>query len=210
MVFDEPNLTRRPVQWRSHSSKTRRGAQFLTSILGVALLYLFAVQLTSADTPREYDIKAVFLYNFTQFVEWPSDAFPASNTPVTIGILGTDPFGEAIDEAIRNETVRGRRVIVERYRKLEEIKVCHVLFIANSEYRRVSRILTALQGRPTLTVAESENFARQGGMIRLYTENSKVHVNVNNEAARAAHLVISSKLLRIVNVVTPASPPPAK
>ena len=64
----------------------------------------------AAQTPRasEYQIKAVFLFNFAQFVDWPPGAFPDSTAPLVIGVLGDDPFGPYLDETVRGETVRGR------------------------------------------------------------------------------------------------------
>lgn len=60
------------------------------------LLLLFAGAVSSsaqATTPQEYQIKAVFLFNFTQFVDWPPTAFVDPRTPLVIGVLGEDPFG---------------------------------------------------------------------------------------------------------------------
>lgn len=152
---------------------------------------------------REYDVKAVFLFNFAQFVDWPADAFPTPETPFTIGILGSDPFGRALDDVVREERVRNRKVVVRHFQRVEEVRVCHILFIGTSEARRLPQILAELQGRPILTVSELDQFAPQGGMIRFYTEAAKVRLRINNEAARLAHLTISSKLLRLADVFNP-------
>src|SRR5262245_36573345 len=103
-------------------------------------LVMFAVLLpggveSPAETtpPPEYQLKAVFLFNFAQFVEWPSAAFPEAQTPLVIGILGEDPFGAYLDETVRGETVNNRSLIVRRYRRVEEIETCHILFISRSE-----------------------------------------------------------------------------
>src|SRR5947209_667643 len=90
---------------------------------------------------REYQLKAAFLYNFTQFTEWPTNAFATSASPIVVGVLGTDPFGEFLDQTVRGEVVHGRPLVVERYRKVEEIKTCHILFISQSETRRLEDIL---------------------------------------------------------------------
>jgi hypothetical protein len=155
-----------------------------------------------AQVSREYDVKAGFLLNFAQFVEWPSAAFPEADTPIVIGILGADPFKQTLDDAVRNEKVRTRKILIEHYAKIEEIKLCHILFVSAAEVKRLPQILETLKGRPILTVSELEGFADRGGMVRLYSDAGKVRMRINVDNARAAHLVVSAKLLRVAEVIT--------
>ncbi|MHC1764282.1 MAG: YfiR family protein [Verrucomicrobiia bacterium] len=162
------------------------------------LLALFTVWEAQAQVSREYDIKAVFLLNFAQFVEWPPQAFARTNSPFVIGVLGVaDPFGRTLDEVVEGETVRGREIRAKRFRRLEEVDVCHILFLSASEERRAGEILAALKDRPILTVGDMDRFVSRGGMIKLYTEAGKVRLRINHEAARAAGLALSAKLLRV-------------
>src|SRR5688572_25985571 len=61
---------------------------------------------------REQEVKAVFLFNFVQFVEWPQEAFPENQTPLVIGILGKDPFGKFLDETVKGEVINGHPLSV--------------------------------------------------------------------------------------------------
>jgi len=174
-----------------------------------ALLLLSALLFSStpgwsAETGnyKEYQIKAAFLYNFTQFIEWPTNAFPEASTPLKIGILGTDPFGKTLDDLVRDEKVSGHPLAVVRYRHVEDIKDCHILFVSQSEASRIDDILHALKDRPILTVGESENFARNGGMIRFLTEKNKTRLRINATAAKDANLILSAKLLKLAEIVT--------
>jgi len=151
---------------------------------------------------REYQIKAVFLFNFAQFVDWPPAAFPDATSPLVIGVLGDDPFKGYLDETVRGETVNNRPIVVQRFRRVEEIAACHVLFVSRSETSRLEQILAGLKDRSILTVGDDEDFARRGGMIRFVTDNNKVRLRINVNAAKAAKLTISSKLLRPAEIVT--------
>jgi len=157
---------------------------------------------------REYQVKAVFLFNFAQFVEWPPDAFPGATEPFVIGILGNDPFGPYLDETVRGEKVNNRSISIVRFARTEDIKTCHILYISRSEAGRLEQILAALRGRSILTVSDVEQFAHFGGMIRFVTENNKVRLRIDNEAAKSAGLKISSKLLRPSQVVSLRRGPP--
>jgi hypothetical protein len=172
----------------------------------VLFLLLFSNGLSLlAETapPAEYQLKAVFLFNFAQFVEWPPEAFPEAQTPLIIGVLGEDPFGIYLDDTVRGEKVNNRPLIVQRYHRLDEIKTCHILFVSQSEANRLEPIFTSLKGRNTLTVSDAVGFAQRGGMIRFVTERNKIRLRINLEAAKAANLTISSKLLRPAEIVSP-------
>jgi hypothetical protein len=153
-----------------------------------------------APTP-EYQLKAVFLFNFAEFVEWPTNAFPAADSPLIIGVLGDDPFGAHLDTTVRGEKVNGRPLAVQRFRRVEDIAACHILFISRSESTRLEQILAGLKGRSILTVGDLDNFASRGGMIRFVTDKNKIRLRINLEAAKSANLTISSKLLRPAEIV---------
>ncbi len=174
---------------------------YLTALGVVGMLGCLFPAAAAQGAPKEYQVKAAFLFNFAQFVDWPAGAFATTAMPVTIGVLGDDPFGAYLDELVRGERVHDRSLRVERYRRVEEIGDCHVLFISRSEAGRLDQILEGLKDRPILTVGDFENFARRGGMIRLITEKNKIRMRISQDAAVQAGLTISSKLLRASELV---------
>jgi hypothetical protein len=158
---------------------------------------------TVAQSPpdAEYQLKAVFLFNFAQFVEWPAGTFPTPEAPLVIGVLGDDPFGPYLDETVRGEKVNDRPLIVRRYRSVEEVTTCHILFVSRHEQGHFQGILDSLRGRSVLTVSDAEGFASRGGMIRFVTDKNRIRFRINLGAAKAANLTLSSKLLRAAQIV---------
>src|SRR5258706_2315457 len=186
--------------WRNGRRCVLSGVWFAA----LALLLLGGLNLAAQPVAtKEYQIKAVFLFNFSQFVEWPTNAFPETQTPLVIGVLGEDPFGTYLEETVRGETVNTHPLVIQHYRHAEDIKACHILFISQSEAGRLDRIFEGLKGRNILTVGDVEGFAQRGGMIRFITEKNKIRLRINLEAAKAASLTISSKLLRPAEIVAP-------
>jgi len=174
----------------------------LTAITALASSLL----LVQGQSPRtsEYQLKAVFLFNFAQFVDWPPSAAQDSQPPqppLLIGILGDDPFGSFLDETVRGERVGARPIQVRRYRRIADIEECNILFISRSESERVPEILSLLKNRPVLTVSDGDEFASQGGIIQFFTDKNRIRIRINLDAAEAANLTISSKLLRVAEVV---------
>jgi hypothetical protein len=153
------------------------------------------------DAALEYEVKAAFLYNFAKFVDWPEDAPGTDRPALVIGVLGVDPFGESLDAAVRGKTVNGRALSVRRFAEPSDLEPCQILFVSASQARRLPEILTRLAGTPVLTVGEPEKFNRNGGIVRLVTEDNKVRFEINVDAAEHAGLQISSKLLALARIV---------
>jgi hypothetical protein len=156
-----------------------------------------------AQPSSEYQIKAIFLFNFAQYVDWAPEAFGEAASPLIVGVLGDDPFGAILDEAVRGEKVNNRPLVVQRFRRVEDVQVCHILFVSRSETEGLDRILGSLKGRSTLTVGDADKFAERGGVIQFVTQKNNVRVRINLESAKAAHVTISSKLLRTAEIVSP-------
>jgi len=164
------------------------------------LFNLVAVSATAsvafALATSEYQLKAVFLFNFAQFVEWPASAFESPEAPLLVCVLGNDPFGQELDSVMEGETINDRSIDVRRYSSADEASECHVLFIGQRSRAELRRTLERLQGKPILTVGETADFASTGGVIRFFMEGNRVRLEINPRAADAAQLRLSSKLLR--------------
>jgi hypothetical protein len=155
-------------------------------------------------TLPEYTVKAGFLYNFAKYVDWPADAHEKDDSPLSIGIVGADPFGEELDKALKNKTVKDRRFVIRRFADTSEIARCHILFVPRTEKDRVAGILKRAESWPVLTVGEDADFAKSGGSVSVLIENERPRLEVNPETVEKARLTISSKLLKLATLVKTA------
>ena len=178
-----------------------------TLALACALMFVSAHVVAAPSPPQntteEYKVKAVFLFHFAQFVEWPANNFSVEGAPLVIGVLGEDPFGVYLDQVVANEVINGHPLEVRRFKRPEEISSCHILFISGEGHGQLRSSLRAIQDQAVLTVGDSPAFIRAGGIIRFFSEESKVRLQINPEAARASGLTISSKLLRLADISIP-------
>jgi len=162
---------------------------------------LVPLQLLHAEPSREYQIKAAFLFNFAQFVEWPESGFVDATAPFTICVLGNDPFGSFLDVLVRDEQVRGRTVNIRRLKEIGAGRDCQILFVDRVEARRWRSVADQLRGRSILTVVDDNDIERDGGIIRFAMDSGKIRLVVNVDEARTSKLQISSKLLRSAQIV---------
>lgn len=177
-----------------------KAVKVLCATLAIFLLCGMQASKTE-DPPTEYQLKAVFLFNFTQFVAWPANAFENDKDPFVIGILGGNPYGNFLEETVRGESVNGHRIIVRRYDNIEDIKACHILYVNLKKQDELEDTLAKLRNRNILTVGDTSKFTQLGGIIGFVITNNKVGIKINLGAAAGTDLSISSKLLRLATVV---------
>jgi hypothetical protein len=161
-----------------------------------------------SSNSSEYLIKAGFIFNFAKFVDWPPTTFAQPDSPIVIGILGTDPFGAIIDQIVQDKKIGGRGFVVKRLKwgtDLKDLKECKILFVGASERVHIDELVQIVKGLPILTVGETPGFAEHGGVIRLVLEDNRVRFEVNVDAARQAGLTISSRLLTLARIIQPTA-----
>jgi hypothetical protein len=147
--------------------------------------------------PSEYDLKAAFLFNFAKFVEWPPEAFAETNSPIVIGILGKNVFGDTLEKIINNRKVNNRGFEFRHFDSTSETTNCQILFVSSSEKNDFAKIVSALHNASVLTVSEADGFLKAGGMVNFLIEGKNIRFQISDEAAKKARLNISSKLLSL-------------
>jgi len=155
-----------------------------------------------ASKPSEYDVEAAYLYNFGKFVQWPTGSPNAAAAVFTICVIGDDPLEARLQAEVRKETINGRNVAVKRLSRPRAASQCQVLFIPAREEDLIGRDLEEVRRAPILTVSDSPDFTRHGGMIGFVIQNHRVRFEVNLAAAREAGLQLSSELLKVAVNVT--------
>jgi len=163
------------------------------------VLALLSAGLLAAQASLEFDVKAAFLLNFAKFVDWPPAAFAGADSPIAICILGKDPFGRGLDELVRGEVVNGRKVVVRRLIQAPPAQTCQIVFTQQNG-KETAALLSSL-GPRILTVGDGENFIHDGGIIGFLIESRHVRFDIDQKAAEAAELKLSSKLLAVARSV---------
>ncbi len=173
----------------------------------VAALLLVAVFPLAAQRPQpveytEYQVKAQYLSNFGRFVKkWANRPAPSPEEAFDLCVLGTDPFGPALDAAVKGENINGAPVTAKRITRVQDALACRVLYIGSSESNQLSAVLGTLGTAPVLTVADLPDFLKRGGMIQFVLDGNKVKFEINDAAAQRAGLNLSSELLKVARAV---------
>ncbi len=177
-----------------------KGRLRFTWVLALTVLAALAPSPSFAQGAEEYKVKAAFLFNFAKFVDWPAEAYAPAGNALVICIFGEDPFGSALDSLV-GKAVGERQLSIKRTKRLEDVRTCSILYVCASEKERLQSILQTAQTARALTVSDMDRFVHQGGMIGLVSSDDKIRFRVNVTAAKASGIQISSKLLKLADLV---------
>lgn len=170
------------------------------------LLFLSSAEVSNvlAGQFKEYEVKAVFVYNLTNFISWPPHAFDPLQNQFKIAIVGKDPFGPLLDQLVVDEKVQGKyAIVIERVKDIDELEGCHLLFVTAAARKQWPRIFSKVKERSILTVADTASFAHSGGMINLMRKGNRIEIEANADLAKQCGLNVSAKLLELSKIINP-------
>jgi hypothetical protein len=176
----------------------------VTAICVAAWMMVAGTPPARAEVFDQYQVKAVFLFNLTNFITWPDNSDPNPPTTFTIGILGPDPFGEALEKAVKGEKKYGRAITIRQFANLDELnqQACDLLFINGELSTLWPQIRSIVKERGILTVSDVKGFCDRGGMVNLLASARKISIEINRVAAKRNGFEISAKLLKVARIVT--------
>lgn len=167
-----------------------------------ALLCLHFGSVAAQEPLPEYPVKAAFLYRLGQFVTWPPPAFPSTDAPFTLCIVGNDPFGPALDEVTRDQRIGERPILVQRLLAWsDEALGCQLLYVASPDAQAVMNLLVQLAGIPVLTVTDASQQDTVRGMVHFVIVERRVRFHIDEAAAARSNLAISSRILSLAESV---------
>lgn len=184
----------------SESIWPRKVCRLLFATLAFCWLSAVPVSQSEGAAPLEYQVKAAFIYKFINFIEWPARAWRTTGNTIVIGVFGESPILEALN-SLPSKKIQGRYIKIKHIKNLQDLKSCHIVFIGTVKKPSMKNILDHLKGACVLTISDTKEFARMGGMINFFLDKEKIRFEMNPDAAKEAELKISSKILRLAKIV---------
>jgi hypothetical protein len=148
-----------------------------------------------AQVSKEGQVKAALLFNCGQYFDFPSSAFASASAPLVIGFFGDCEFRPALEAGIAGKTAKGRPIEVQTVASATDAAKVHILYVSSGN--NPAAIAKQLNGSPVLTVAETESFLDDGGVVKFLLENNKVRFSISTANAGKAGLKIDEKLLKL-------------
>lgn len=157
----------------------------------------------AASSATEYEIKGGYLYNFTNFVEWPAAAFTSADAPFVIAVLDNDHVSAVISAVLAGKrTGDGRPIRIVRQPNFEHLPSgCQLVFVSRTVPIDWAALRRQLANRPVLLVGETDGFAQHGGAINFVVAGDQVRIEINQHRAAIAGLRLSGSLASIARLV---------
>lgn len=175
------------------------------AVLFIIVLLALPLQLLARDASeraREFQAKALFLYNFANFVEWPEEAFSNEDAPLRMCLFGAVPFGEFLD-VVNGVPIRNRTLEVLRTSDESDIHDgCHILFVGIDRLDRLDNFFNNVNHLFVLSVGNTEGFADQGGgVVNIFRTRDQQKFEINLQRAIERGLFINSDLLSLARII---------
>jgi len=164
-------------------------------MLAMAIFPLFAA--AQSGNVLERQVKAAYLYKFAGFVEWPEGSFTRPDSPVVIGVVGSDGLAEQLEAAVAGRTANGRPLQVKRLRRGDSVAGLHMLFVSSAlDKSSAQEWLNACRGQLVLTISDAEDGQAWGSIINFVVVDDRLRFEVALKYAAAARLRISARMLQ--------------
>lgn len=177
---------------RGEHSAPRCHASRITAFV----LLLLACSGWSPAQQDERAVRAAFVFNLTKYVVWP---IPSDR--LVVGVIGHGNIGPVLKQVLDGKTSDGRRITVMIHNSEAELGDCDVLYVAGLPPATLHSVLSRVAGRAVLTVGDSDQFVRAGGMVGLVRSGDEIEIEVNLPALRSRRLDMSSRLLKLAVLV---------
>ncbi|EGV33446.1 hypothetical protein ThidrDRAFT_0653 [Thiorhodococcus drewsii AZ1] len=197
----ESNSAREPKVGAGVVGRSVGGLRLFASCASFVLLCLVLAR-SHAESFSEVEVRAVYLFNFAVFVDWPPTAFESSTSPIRYCVVGSQALRASLEEVLADEHVGGRALRLISANEPLDWRRCHLLYIGHGAKTRARQILKAVRGTAVLTIGASEAFVREGGMIGLVRRGQRLRTIIDRDAAERVGIRISSKLLRLSTLVS--------
>ena len=171
----------------------------IAAVLGTVAAATIRVKAQSVSTPG---LTAAFIFNFVKFTTWPADGL-SDGSPIVICVGGNQLVADALVQLTNSKTVEGHALAIRQTDLDRPLTECHVVYGASLNANRAQELVRATTGHPILTVSDLEDFAERGGVANFYIDGGRMRFAVNPDAADRASLRVSSRLLRLADIVRP-------
>lgn len=165
----------------------------------ICSLFLIAYAASFLAYSQNEKFKALFMYNFTKYIEWPASQRQGD---FVIGVLGNSPLTKELETIAGKQKVGVQNIIVKTYGSVDEIGNCNILYVPPSKSSQISFVVNKLSNRTTLLITDKEGLALQGAGINYVMDGDKLKYEVNKNNIEKRGLTVSNALLALGIIVS--------
>ena len=170
-------------------------------VIQISFLSLVALILVSFIQPTKdvnLRVKAVYVYKFAQYVDWPK-SFKTGD--FIIGVFGDDKLYTEMQTSYSNKMIGNQTIKIKKYETVADVEQCHILFVAEKNSDKVSDMVKKYKSKSTLIVTEKEGKMKDGSIINFIMKDGKLKYEVSKTNATKHNLTVGQTLTSIADKV---------
>jgi hypothetical protein len=164
------------------------------------ILIVFSLFFANRGYSQNEKFKALFMYNFTKYIEWPNEY---QHGDFTIGVFGSSPIVTELEMIASKRKAGNQTIIIQQFNSVNDIRKCHILYIPTNKSASLLDILSKINGEPTLVITDSPGLAHKGSSVNYVVKGSQQDFEINKKKIESVHLKINSTLLSLGTVINP-------
>lgn len=153
-----------------------------------------------ADQAKQHEVETAFIYQFTNYIQWPNFDTSGSSTFV-ISVVGDTEMFESLEKLAKNKMVNKRPVQVHNISSVSDIKKSNIVVLAAAEPNTLKEAIRKLKGSGALLVTHADGFAKKGAMINFFIDEGRLRFEINPSSLQNEGLKVSSQLLKLAKIV---------
>lgn len=172
-------------------------AAIISTVVIPVVCFVMLFSFTSfqgSEDINEPTVKALFIYNFTKYVEWSKEKYI---TRFVIGVYGSTPVINHLKQVCTGRKIKGKEIDVQLVSAIDEADKCDVLFIPKCQNISMEKIKEAITDKEVLVITEENGMALKGSAINIVEVKDKFGFEINESAMKQTGLKASSQLLTL-------------
>ncbi len=158
-------------------------------------LLLLALIINIGTTKAQNEkYKAIFIYNFTKYVEWPASV---KQDKFIIGVYGNSPIIKELSTISQNKTAGSKQIEVIRYSSIDQISNCNILYITKSKGNKTNDIISKVNNQNTLIISDGHSISDNGASINFVVKDGKQKFEISKKNIQQQGLNVDPKLISL-------------
>jgi hypothetical protein len=167
-------------------------------LLGL-FLSLLCTPLLAQQQADEYEVKAVYLYNFATYTTWPNH-IQTDNEPFIFAIAGAPGVASNLAALAEVRRIQNRPIEVHQLEEGGSAEGAHILFVGQ-QFPDQNALLAGASSMPILTVTEDVEKHPEGSAINFTLVEDKIRFDISLSVVQNSGLDVSSRLLSVARQV---------
>lgn len=162
------------------------------------LLMLILITSTFVVKGQNEKFKALFLYNFTKYIEWPADK---QGGDFVIGVLGNSPIIKELDIIASKKKIGLQPIKVKVFNSINDIGSCHVLFIPSGKSSSLAQVNKKIAEKGILVITDKPGLGKKGSGINYVLNGGHQDFEINKNTIEQQNLKVNSSLFALGTVI---------